>query len=104
MTARWRGLKALAQAAALQASVAIERVQKETARRPLALLSLIPRLAPHARTVHAIHDAAVSGVHGAIRLVTRAVGGTLDLVLDATGGGGGGGGQPGDTADPKGRG
>jgi hypothetical protein len=47
------------------------------------VLALIPQLAAPARMVHAIHDAAVSGVHGAIRLVTRAVGSTLDVVLDA---------------------
>jgi len=58
-------------------------VQKETAKRPFGVLEQIPEIAPVARGVHFAHDACVSTVHGAIRLVTRVVGGTVGAALDA---------------------
>ncbi len=81
-TGRWRGLKSLVQDAVVQASHAIEEVQKRTAGRPFAVLTHIPPIAEAARGVQVIHDAAVAGVHGTIRLVTRVVGKTLDVALD----------------------
>ncbi len=80
---RWRGLAALVRDAALNASLAIERVHKETARRPFDVLERVPPLAAPVRGIHAIHDATVATVHGAIRLVSRAVAGTVDVVLGA---------------------
>ena len=83
---RWRGLKALAQAAVENASSAIARVQKDTARRPYAILELLPPIGGPTRGIHLVHDAVVTSVHGTIRLTTRAVGETLDVVFDAMSG------------------
>ena len=74
---RWRGAAKLVTDAVEQGSRAVERIQKETARRPFGILEMIPAIAVQARAVHVVHDATVSGVHGAIRLVTRAVDGTV---------------------------
>lgn len=63
-------------------SRAVERVQKETVGRPLALLELVPVVAPLAKVAHVVHDIAVSGVHGTIRLVARVAGGAVDLALE----------------------
>jgi hypothetical protein len=80
---RWRGLKSLIVDAVEHGSRAVERLQKEAARKPLELLEQIPPLAVPARGIHEIHDAAVSAVHGMIRLVNRVTGETVDMVLDA---------------------
>jgi hypothetical protein len=79
---KWRGLNALVVDAVVQASRAIERVQKETANRPFGILEQIPPIALPARGVHVIFDASVAGVHGAIRLVSRAGGGTVDVAFE----------------------
>lgn len=79
---RWRGLKALVVDAVEHGSRAVEHIQKETARRPFAILEQIPPLRAPAKGIHEIHDTAVAGVHGMIRLVTKVVGGTLDVVID----------------------
>ena len=79
---RWRGLTAMLKDAVENASVAIERIQKETANRPFSLLEKIPPIARPAKVVHEIFDASVSVTHGAIRLATRAVGKTVDVVLE----------------------
>lgn len=78
---RWRGLGALVRDAVEQGSLAIEKIQKETAARPFAVLALIPTVAPVARVVRVVHDVSVSGVHGAIRLVNRAVGAAVEAAL-----------------------
>lgn len=79
---RWRGLKSLVVDAVEHGSRAVERVQKETARRPFEILAQIPQIEVPVKGIHLIHDASVSGVHGMIRLVTQVVGGTLDVVID----------------------
>ena len=79
---KWRGLNALVIDAVVHASRAIERVHKETANRPFGILERIPTVALPARGVHVLHDVTVAGVHGAIRLVSRAVGGTVDVALE----------------------
>jgi hypothetical protein len=79
---RWRGLAALVVDAVEHGSRAVERVQKETARRPFEILALIPPLEVPVKGIQEIHDTAVSGIHGMIRLVTRVVGGTVDVVID----------------------
>lgn len=79
---RWRGLKSLIIDAVDHGSRAVERIQKETARRPFEILEQIPPLAVPAKGVHEIHDLAVTGVHEVIRLVARVTGQTLDVVLD----------------------
>jgi hypothetical protein len=79
---RWRGVAKLVTDAVEEGSKAVERIQKETARRPFAILEMIPAIAVPALAAHVIHDATVSGVHGAIRLVTRAVDGTVGVAFD----------------------
>jgi hypothetical protein len=79
---RWRGLKSLVVDAVEHGSRAVEHVQKETARRPFEILAKIPPLEVPVKGIQEIHDTAVSGIHGMIRLVTRVVGGTVDVVLD----------------------
>lgn len=79
---RWRGLKALVQDTVEHGSRAVERLQKETAKRPFDLLEQIPPLQLPVKGIREIHDVAVSGVHGVIRLVNRVAGDTLDVVLD----------------------
>ncbi len=79
---RWRGLVMLVADAVEHGSRAIERVHKETAQRPFGVLERIPPIALPAKAVHAIHDATVGGVHGAIRLVNRAVSVTVGAALD----------------------
>jgi hypothetical protein len=78
---RWRGLKSLIQDGVEHGSRAIERVQLQTARLPFEVLEQIPLVALPARGVHQIHDAAVAGTHGMIRLVNRVLGDTVDVVL-----------------------
>ena len=80
---RWRGLKSLVIDAVEHGSRAVERIQMEAARKPFELLEQIPPLAVPVKGIHEIHDTAVSGIHGMIRLVNRVTGQTLDLVLDA---------------------
>lgn len=80
---RWRGLKSLIVDAVEHGSRAVERIQKETAKTPFDLLEQIPPLEMPVRGIREIHDTAVSGVHGMIRLVNRVTSETLDAVLDA---------------------
>jgi hypothetical protein len=78
---RWRGLTALVRDAVVHGSQAVERIQLETAGRPLAVLEQVPGLAVPARVVHLGYDVAVTGTHGMIRLVARVAGTTIDRVL-----------------------
>ena len=82
MTTRWRGLKSLLVDAVEHGSRTVERLQKETARVPFDILEQIPPLAVPVKGAREIHDVAVTGIHGMIRLVNRVVGDTLDVVLD----------------------
>ncbi len=79
---RLRGLRALVTDAVEHGSRAVERVQLETARRPFDILEQIPPIRVPVRGVRVVYDTSVSLVHGAIRLVNRAVGETLDVVID----------------------
>ena len=78
---RWRGLVALVRDAVEHGSRAVEKVQLETAARPFGILEQVPGLAEATRVVHVIHDATVSGVHGVVRAVSRAVVTTVDVGL-----------------------
>jgi hypothetical protein len=78
---RWRGLVALVRDAVDHGSRAVEKVHLEVAGRPFGILEQIPAVAEPTRVVHVIHDATVSGVHGVVRAVSRAVGTTVDVVL-----------------------
>jgi hypothetical protein len=79
---RWRGLKALVQAAVENGSIVVERVHKETANRPFAILEAIPVIAEPTKVVHAIHDASVTITHEIVRGVTRVVGAGVDAAID----------------------
>lgn len=81
-TQKLKGLQALVQDAVDGTSKVVERVQKETAARPFSVLEQIPPLAPPVKGIHAIHDGVVSGVHGAIRWVNRAVGAGIGAALN----------------------
>ncbi|MBK9517946.1 MAG: alpha/beta hydrolase [Anaeromyxobacter sp.] len=72
--ARWRGLAQLAGEAVEHGAGAVERVHLATARRPFTVLERVPGLAGPARLVHRVHDAAVTGAYGLVRLAGRAVG------------------------------
>jgi hypothetical protein len=78
---KWRGLAALVVDAVTHGSLAIERIQKQTADRPFTLLEQIPTIAPVTRVAHVAFDASVGSVHTAIRLIARGVGGAIDLGL-----------------------
>jgi hypothetical protein len=80
---RWHGLKSLVQDAVEHGSRAVERVQKDVAKRPFDMLEQIPPLKVPVKGIREIHDTAVSGVHGMIRLVTRVAGETVGAILDA---------------------
>ena len=82
MTARWRGLKDLVRDAVEHGSRAVERIQIETAKTPFDLLERIAPPEVPIKGIHQIHDAAVSGVHGMIRLVNGVAGEALGLVID----------------------
>lgn len=79
---RWRGLKALVQDVVHEGSTAVERVHLATANRSFFVAEQVPPIAQAARGIHAVHDVTVSSVYTMIRVVNKAVGSTLDLVLD----------------------
>jgi hypothetical protein len=79
---RWRGLKSLVVDAVEHGSRAVERIQMETAKVPFDILQQIPPIEMPVKGVRLIHDTAVAGVHGMIRLVNRGAGATLDIVID----------------------
>ena len=79
--ARWRGVAALVADAVKHGSLAVERIQKEMAARPFALLAHIEPIAPAARVVHVVYDASVSGTHAAVRLAASAALGAVDVTL-----------------------
>jgi hypothetical protein len=79
---RLRGVLHLARDAVEHGSTAVERLQKEAVSLPFRVLEALPPVAAPARTVHALHDLAVSGVHGMVRLVNRGVGKVADTALD----------------------
>jgi hypothetical protein len=79
---RLRGLRALVQDVVEHGSKAVEDVHKATAARTFTVLEAIPPIATPAKVVHVVHDAWLSGVYGAIRIVNRGVGKTLDIAMD----------------------
>jgi hypothetical protein len=80
---RFRGLKSLVIDAVEHGSRTVERLQKETAKVPFDILEQIPPLRVPVKGAREIHDTAVTGIHGMIRLVNRVVGETLEVILDA---------------------
>jgi hypothetical protein len=79
---RWRGLGALLGDLVEHGSRAVERVHLETARRPFAVLELVPLVALPARGVHLVHDAIVNGVYRLVRAGGRLASGGASALLD----------------------
>lgn len=77
-----RGFKALIQDAVHHGSLAIERIQKETAEKPFTILESVPLIEAPARAIHEVHDSVVSGVHQVIREVNQIAGAALDQILE----------------------
>lgn len=71
---RWRGLVDLLREGLVAGSGALERAQKEGAALPFAVLEAVPVIRVPARAAHQVHDAAVSLVHAAVRVVGQTVG------------------------------
>ena len=63
-------------------STAIEKVQKQAAARPFALLEHIPPVAPAAKVVHAVHDGYVTFAHESVRFTARVAGKAVALAFD----------------------
>ncbi len=78
---RWVGVVSILRDAVENGSRAVEKIQKETANRPFAVLEALGPISAPAKTVHAVHDATVTATHTAIRLVNRVVTGAVDVVL-----------------------
>jgi hypothetical protein len=79
--AKWRGAVALVRDAVEHGSRSVQRIQIESARRPFAILELIPGVAEPTRVVHGVHDASVTAVHEIIRGVNVVVGKAVDFAL-----------------------
>ncbi|WNG46929.1 hypothetical protein F0U60_24465 [Archangium minus] len=79
---KWRGVKTLVQDAVDKGSTAVEQVHMRTAAVPFKLLEKVPPLTAPVRGVHAVHDLAVSGSYGMVRLVNRVAGKVLDVAFD----------------------
>jgi hypothetical protein len=79
---RWRGLVALVADAVANGSGSIERVHLSTAQVPFTVLDHIPVIAAPAAVVEKIHRVSVQGVYASVRIVTRIVEKTIDVVLE----------------------
>ncbi len=79
---RLLGLRALVEDAVEHGSAAVERVQRDVAGRVFTVLEAIPPVAPTARVVRDVHGAVLAGVYGSVRLVNRAVGAVLTVVIE----------------------
>ncbi len=82
---RWLGLSALVRDAVVNGSAAVERLQKETARRPFSVLEQVAPIAGPSRVIHALHDGSVTLTHAMIRLVARTAGNAVEAVLEEPG-------------------
>jgi hypothetical protein len=79
---RWRGVVHLVRDAVEHGATAIEQLQKDAAATPFRVLEALPAVSAPARQVHRVHDLAVSGIYGAVRLVNRGVGAAADVAFD----------------------
>lgn len=79
---RLRGLRALVGDAVEHGSAAVQRVHLATAARPFALLARIPAIAGPASVAHLAYDVWVSSIYGMVRIGNRAVGTTLDVLIE----------------------
>ena len=81
-SSRLRGLRQLVSEAVDHGATAVETVHLATTSRTFRLLSMLPIVAEPSEVIHVVHDAWVSGVYGAVRVVNRVVGKALDVALD----------------------
>jgi hypothetical protein len=79
---RLRGLRALVEQAVEHGSKAVEKVHRATANRTFDVLESIEPIATPVKVVHTFHDLSVGATYGAIRLVNKVVGKTLDVAID----------------------
>lgn len=79
---QWRGLVDLTQTAVVEASRAVERVHRQTARRTFVVLERVPVVAAPTAVVRCLHDATLTSVYATIRLVASAAGTAIGTVLD----------------------
>jgi hypothetical protein len=79
---KWRGLTELVRDAVDKGATAVEQVHKRTAATPFELLEKVPPLAAPVRSVHALHDLAVSSSYGMVRWVNRVAGTAVVVALD----------------------
>jgi hypothetical protein len=80
---RWRGLVALVADTVSHGASAIERIHLEQSEKPFKILEEFPEIAGTTKMVHAVHDAIVKSSYASVRLVTKAVAATLDVVIEA---------------------
>lgn len=80
--ARIRGLASLIGEAVDHGSRAVEKVHRETVRRPFAILELVKPIESPVRIIEAVHSASLTGVYTSIRLVNRIVGGATTIAVD----------------------
>jgi hypothetical protein len=78
-----RGVQRLVETAVHEGSRAVERVQKETARRVFWVLEKVPVVAPVSRVVELALDASVSLSHQGVRTVNAAVHRAVDMATGA---------------------
>ena len=81
-TSKLRGLAALLRDVLEHGSRAAERLQLDSAARPFALLEAMPTLAGAATIGQAVHDGAVTAMHGILRGAATIVHATAEIVLD----------------------
>jgi hypothetical protein len=80
---RWRGLSALVRDLVVHGSEAVETIQRETLRRPIAVITAIaPTTTSAAKTIEWVHGAAIATTHWSIRVVAKVVDRSIALGLD----------------------
>ena len=70
---RIKGLSKLVAEAVDHGSRAVERVHRESAKRPFEMLKIISPIAGVVRAVESVHDAVVTTSYDGVRTITRAV-------------------------------
>jgi hypothetical protein len=80
---RWKGLVSLLEDVVVQGASAVERIHLEQSQKPFLIIEQIPDIAGPTKVVHAVHDAVVKGSYASVRLVTKAVAATLQVVIDS---------------------
>ena len=79
---RWHGLKDLVQDAVDKGTTAVERVHKDVARKPFAVLEYVPPLAAPARLGWSLLERTISGTYETIRAVNRVAGDLAGHAID----------------------